>query len=152
MSRRRRGERSKETSSGATAPLELARSHQHSSASQNYPSAGKPCAPKVPKSEERPLDVEIALISRETASDSPRTPPTCLTLSPETGPDPRSRSPWPTFTEHPSMRTPSGPWQKTAQPHLPSPRAALGPLSLPGINLNEPPPTHTHRKPPYPSP
>lgn len=102
MSRRRRGERSKETSSGATAPLELARSHQHSSASQNYPSAGKPCAPKVPKSEERPLDVEIALISRETASDSPRTPPACLTP-----PQKQALTPAAAHPGRPSQNTPA---------------------------------------------
>lgn len=43
MSRRRRGERNKEPSSGTTAPLERASSPpQYSSASQNYPRAGKP--------------------------------------------------------------------------------------------------------------
>ena len=66
MSRRRRGEHSKETSSGTTAPLERASSPPPPPllvSLTELPPSWETRALKVLKSNEQPLHVEIALIS-----------------------------------------------------------------------------------------
>lgn len=119
MSRRRRGEHSKETSSGTTAPLERASSPPTPIlvSLTELPPSWETRALKVLKSNEQPLHVEIALISRETASDSHKAPLPCWTPPQRTGPDPHGHSPSHkthllTFTEQPSLGTPSGPGRK----------------------------------------
>lgn len=69
MSGRRRGERSQETSSGTTAPLEHGTPPTLISLPK-LPQGCKTCAPKTPESKEQPLNVEISPISGETAPDS----------------------------------------------------------------------------------
>lgn len=89
MSGRRRGERSKETSSGTTAPLEHATPPTLINLTE-LPQCCETCAPKTPESKEQPLNVGISLISREIAPDSHRTPGHALTVPPKKGPDPHS--------------------------------------------------------------
>lgn len=119
MSRRRRGERNKEPSSGTTAPLERASSpHPILVSLTELPQSWETRALTVLKSKEQPpLHVEIALISRETASDSHKAPPPCWTPPQRTGSDPHGRSPSHkahllTFTEQPRLGTTSGPGRK----------------------------------------
>lgn len=80
MSGRRRGERSQETSSSTTAPLEHGTPPNTDKPHRTTPVLQNLC-PQDPENKEQPLNVGTFLIS--TAPDSHRTPEHALTVPPK---------------------------------------------------------------------